>query len=133
MKNQDEQQDSQTIAESLERILLGMTTIEAVIRDRPDLAKSIIGEYEAAMWLLSRQSQVDPPEGFVPASKARLMRRIQNESALTAGRSVSIGSVPVKSSYNYRKTSKSLPAATLKQPARRPTYLFAATDRKSVV
>lgn len=93
MNNQDEQRTSLIIADNLDSLLSGSTTLDVVMQRCPDLAEEIRCEYETALWLLDRRAQVEPAPEFLNRSKKRMLNRIQTvttvekiaHSAQTAG------------------------------------------------
>ncbi len=102
MDSQGEQEISQIIEQSLESILSGETTLDAVLRQYPELADILRGELESALWLVSRQRAVAPRPGYIVASRKRLVARIQEDAKGSNARRASLGLVfPRKLSFTF--------------------------------
>lgn len=81
MFDRDEQDISRIIAEGLEAILSGTSTMEEVIAAHPEQEALLRTELESARWLVARQGEVSSRPGFVAASRKRVVNRIQEEAA----------------------------------------------------
>jgi hypothetical protein len=89
--DQDEQEISQIIESGIEAILAGRSTLEQVLAEHPGQAEEIRGELEGALWLMSRQSEVEARPGFVGASRKRVMERIKAEASSQGTRRAFLG------------------------------------------
>lgn len=64
----------------LELIQSGQETIDSVLDYYPELAETLRPELEVALWIYSRNEIFNPRPGFVPASKRRLVEKINQEA-----------------------------------------------------
>lgn len=81
MFDRDDQEISQIIEEGLEAVLSGEETLESFIAQHPEHAAAIRAELELAVMLVSYKEQVKPRAGYLPASRKRLLTRIQQEAS----------------------------------------------------
>lgn len=62
----------------LEQILSGQETFSDILVESPELEDSLRQQLEAATWLTERKAGLNLRPGFLPASRQRLLRRIQD-------------------------------------------------------
>lgn len=67
-----------TLQTNLEKIQEG-ETLEAILSRTPDQAEGLRPLLEAARWLQQRKPTLNPPPGFVAASRRRLVTRLQSQ------------------------------------------------------
>lgn len=86
MSNRSEEEISLILSKSLQLVLSGKMTVDAVLLRYPDLVDVLRPELETAVWLSRKSAQFRPRTGFVAQSKRRLMSRIEKEAALQHSR-----------------------------------------------
>lgn len=79
MINRSEEEISQIVAYSLQMVLSGRSTMDAILLRYPDLVDVLRPEMEAALWLASKSSHYQPDPEFVVRSRKHLMERIRSE------------------------------------------------------
>lgn len=77
----DEDRLAEILHSCLEAVQKDGATVEQVLTGYPDQADALRPLLEAAVWFSTQKAAVNPRPGFVSASRARLLERIQQEQA----------------------------------------------------